>query len=193
MGSKLTCLSLLIALSFSGLVMADELTQMIQEDLTTLGYDPGDATGEVTTKTIVAISKFQAERDLEVTGEVTPQLVGIVKAALKDQNNPGAGANAVASAPAARSPAELQAAQQACIQDKVAKAQASQKKKRGLGSLMRAVSRTASQFGNNDVAGDIAQTSNDLYNVNATAADLESAAKDLGISEGDIESCRNPG
>ncbi len=57
---------------------------------------------------------------------------------------------------------------------------------------MRAVSRTASQLGNNGVAGDIAETSADLYDVNATAADLESAAKDLGISEDDIEACRNP-
>lgn len=191
---QLTLVSLLVALSLPGLVLADELTQMVQQDLATLGYDPGDANGDLTTKTIVAISKFQAEHNLEVTGEVSPQLVGIVKAAIKEQGNPGSTASAAAApaAAATRSPEELQAAQQACIQDKIAKSQASQKKKRGFGSLMRAVTRTASQLGSNDVATDIAQTSSDIYNVNATAADLESAAKDLGISEGDIEACRNP-
>lgn len=189
---KFTSLSLLIALSLPGLVLADELTQMIQQDLITLGYDPGEASGEATTKTIVAISKFQAENDLEVTGEVSPQLVGIVKAAITEQGSPGSSASAPAPV-ATRNPADLQAAQQACIQNKMEKAQASQKKKRGFGSLMRAVSRTASQLGNNNVATDIAQTSADVYDVNATAADLESAAKDLGISEDDIEACRNPG
>ncbi|HNP35446.1 MAG TPA: peptidoglycan-binding domain-containing protein [Woeseiaceae bacterium] len=189
---KLTSLSLLLAMSLPGLLWADELTQMVQQDLATLGYDPGEANGELTTKTIVAVSKFQAEHDLEVTGEVTPQLVGIVKASLKEQSNPAGGTAAAPAVAATRSPEELQAAQQACIQDKVAKAQASQKKKRGFGSLMRAVTRTASQLGNSDVANDIAQTSSDVYNVNATAADLESAAKDLGISESDLEACRNP-
>lgn len=189
---KTISLSLLFALSQPALLWADELTQMVQQDLTTLGYDPGESNGEVSTKTIVAISKFQAEHKLEVTGEVTPQLVGIVKAALKEQSNPGAVTNTAASAPATRSPEELQAAQQACIQDKVAKAQASQKKKRGIGSLMRAVSRSATRFGNSNVANDIARTSSDIYNVNATASDLESAAKDLGISESDLDACRNP-
>ncbi len=188
---KFTSLSLLVALSFSGTVFADELTQMIQQDLTTLGYDAGEANGEATMKTIVAISKFQSEKNLEVTGEVTPQLVGIVKAEITKQNGSGSVAS-VPVAAAATSPADLQAAQQACIQKKIKKAEKSQKKKRGFGSLMRAVSRTASQLGNNGVAGDIAETSADLYDVNATAADLESAAKDLGISEDDIEACRNP-
>ena len=189
---KLISLSLLVALSFSGTVLADELTQMIQQDLATLGYDAGEANGEATMKTIVAISKFQSEKNLEVTGEVTPQLVGIVKAEITKQNGSGSVAS-VPVAAAASSSADLQAAQQACIQNKIKKAQKSQKKKRGFGSLMRAVSRTASQLGKNDVAGDIAETSSDLYDVNATAADLESAAKDLGISEDDIEACRNPG
>ena len=189
---KFTSLSLLVALSFSGTVFADELTQMIQQDLTTLGYDAGEANGEATMKTIVAISKFQSEKNLEVTGEVTPQLVGIVKAEITKQNGSGSVAS-VPVAAAATSPADLQAAQQACIQKKIKKAEKSQKKKRGFGSLMRAVSRTASQIGNNSVATDIAETSSDLYDVNATAADLESAAKDLGISEDDIEACRNPG
>ena len=189
---KLTSLSLLVALSLPGMVFADELTQMIQQDLTTLGYDAGEANGEATMKTIVAISKFQSEKNLEVTGEVTPQLVGIVKAEITKQNGSGSVAS-VPVAAAASSSADLQAAQQACIQNKIKKAQKSQKKKRGFGSLMRAVSRTASQLGNNGVAGDIAETSADLYDVNATAADLESAAKDLGISEDDIEACRNPG
>ena len=63
-----------------GSVSADELTQIIQNDLTTLGYDTGPADGELSTKTIIAISKFQSEHNLEVTGEPSPQLAGVIKA-----------------------------------------------------------------------------------------------------------------
>ena len=42
------------------------------------------------------------------------------------------------------------------------------------------------------VAGDLAQTSRDLYDANATASDWEQAAKDLGLTTDDIEACQNP-
>jgi peptidoglycan hydrolase-like protein with peptidoglycan-binding domain len=195
MESEMRCkflsgLSALLLLA-PALAVADDLTRMIQEDLARLGYEPGPATGEASTETIVAISKFQAEHDLEVSGEVSPQLAGIIKAAIDD-----AGQAAAHDAPppgtAVRSAEALQSAQQACLQEKVEKAQAAQKTRRGLGSLMRAVSRTASQVGNNDVAQKVGATTSDVYNANATAADLESAAKDLGLSESDVEACRNP-
>lgn len=176
-------------------VLADELTQMIQRDLITLGYDPGDANGDMSTKTIVAISKFQSENNLEVTGEASPQLAGIVKASISKRDNPSAlpaSASAPAIAATQRSPDELRAAQNACLQERIQAAQASQKKKRGFGSLMRAVTRTATQLGGGSTAADIARTSSDIYSANATAADLESAAKDLGLTEDDVEACRNP-
>jgi peptidoglycan hydrolase-like protein with peptidoglycan-binding domain len=158
-------------------VTGDALTAMVQTDLTRLGYATGNTTGEPSTETIVAISKFQAENNMEVTGAVTPQLAGVVSAKVSSVNNPPA-----------RDPAALQAAQQKCLQDKIAAAQAGQKKKRGFGSLMRAVTRTAGQFGNYDLY----QTTSDVYNASATAADLSAAAKDLGLTEDDVEACKNP-
>lgn len=175
------------------LVVADALTQTIQQDLVTLGYDPGNTDGEATTQTVVAISKFQAENNLDVTGEASPQLAGIIKAAIKQQNSPGAAAQAPSTQAPPQDAAALQAAQQACLQEKIAAAQAANKKKRGFGSLMRAASRTAARIGGgSDTARAISQTSHDVYNVNATAADLSSAAKDLGLTEDEIEQCRNP-
>ena len=56
------------------------LVQMIQTSLATLGYQPGPATGELTKATVVAISRFQAEKGMEVTGQATPQLAGILQA-----------------------------------------------------------------------------------------------------------------
>ena len=79
--------------------------------------------------------------------------------------------------------------QQACLQEKIAAAQKTQKKKRGFGKLMSAVARTAGRLGNHDIA----RATRDVYDVNATADDLASAAKDLGLTEDEIEACRNPG
>jgi hypothetical protein len=78
--------------------------------------------------------------------------------------------------------------QQACLQEKMNAAQASSKKKRGLGRLLSAVSRTASQAGNYDLA----RTTGEVYSANATAADLSAAAKDLGLTDDDIAACQNP-
>jgi peptidoglycan hydrolase-like protein with peptidoglycan-binding domain len=180
-----------ISITVSGPAFADDLTKIIQQDLVALGYEPGNTDGEATTQTIVAISKFQAENNLEVTGEATPQLAGVIKAKLNSANRPAAQASAPAVAAPAEDPAALQAAQQACIQEKMAQAQAANKKKRGLGSLMRAVGRTAGRFGG-DAGQDLAQATSAVYDVNATAADLESAAEDLGLTTDDLEACRNP-
>lgn len=181
-----------LALLSPALVVADDLTKIIQEDLSVLGYDTGNTSGEMTTATVIAISKFQAEHNLEVTGEPSPQLAGIVKATIKNGSAPVASSVDAAPQPVVQDEAALRAAQQACLEEKVAAAQASQKKKRGFGSLIRAVTRTASQMGGSDLSRAIAETSYDVYNVNATAADLQSAAKDLGLTEDEMEACRNP-
>jgi hypothetical protein len=59
---------------------SDDLTQMVQKHLDALGYDTGNTSGEMSLETTIAISQFQAERGLEVTGEVSPQLVGLLSA-----------------------------------------------------------------------------------------------------------------
>lgn len=188
MNKAMVAAVLLLSIVASGAGLADDLVKMIQQDLITLGYDPGSTDGEATMQTMVAISAFQAERDLEVTGEASPQLAGVIKAAIDQQNESAVGASAAAPA---LDPATLQAARQTCIQQKIAAKNEANKKKRGLGSLMRAVGRTAARVGG-DVGYDIARTTHDIYDVNATAADLESAAKDLGLAESDLEECRNP-
>ena len=187
---------LLLAILFPAIANADKLTRIVQKDLIALGYDPGNIQGEATMETVVAISKFQAENDLEVTGEATPQLAGIIKSKLKAKNNPGAVAAsappAAAAAPQPMDEASLQQAREACLQEKMAAAQAAKKKKRGFGSLMRAVANTATRFGGNELTGQISETSRDVYDVNATAQDWERAAEDLGLTADDIEACRNP-
>ena len=182
-----TAAAMLLTISLAGTAAADELTMMIEKDLAALGYETGAVDGEETMETVVAISKFQAENGMEVTGEVTPQLAGILsaKAANPDLET---GAAPAATAEPAPDPAALQAAQQACLQEKMAAAQAKQKKKRGFGKLLGAVTRTAARGGNYEVA----RTAGDIYSATATADDLASAARDLGLTEDEIAACQTP-
>jgi peptidoglycan hydrolase-like protein with peptidoglycan-binding domain len=163
-----------------------DLVLMIQQDLQSLGYEVGETSGELSVETAVAISRFQAENDLEVTGEPSPQLAGIVKATIKK------GPMLTVATTVPQSDADLQSAQQACLENKMAKAQEKNQKKRGWSSLVKAVTRTASQYGSNDVAQISNEATYEIYSANQTASDLKSAAKDLGIKKKDIEACRSP-
>lgn len=175
---------------------ADELTKMIEQDLARLGYDTGPVDGEETLETTIAISKFQAEHQLDVTGEVSPELARSLMAAEPGGGGASATGSAVAattaeaSAPAVTETSDeaLQAAQQACLQEKMMAAQEAQKKKRGFGRLLSAVTREAFRAGDYDLA----RTASDVYSVNATADDLAAAAEDLGLTEDDLAECENP-
>ena len=186
-----------LAVVQSAMTFADELTQIVQRDLTELGYDTGGVDGKAGTKTVIAVSRFQAEHGLEVTGEITPQLAGRIQAALSRRGSSGGSGQAAAelSAPpsAAREQADLEARREVCLQEKIAEARQAAKMKSGLSKVFSAISRTASRYGDSEVASQISTTARDASSVNATINDLEGAAKDLGISQSDIDACRNPG
>lgn len=172
---------------------SDDLTMMVEENLSALGYQPGPVDGVETMDTTIAISKFQAENNLDVTGEVTPQLAGVLAAKVDARKSSGETASNLAPAAPARTPQPtdpdaLRKAQQACLERKMAETQEAQKKKRGFGRLLSAIGRVAGHTGNAAVS----TTVQDVYTANATADDLAAAAKDLGLTEEDIEACRNP-
>lgn len=199
---KMLPIAVLSASLVSGVAQADALTQIIQQDLAALGYDPGNTDGEASVATAIAISKFESEHNLEVTGEATPQLAGIIKAEIKQGNQPAAAAASSAqlsAQPATQStaapaddPIDLQTAQQTCLQEKMAAAKESQQRKRGFARLARAVTRTASQFGVGGISNDVVDLASDVYAADAIAGDFKGAAEDLGLTETDIEECRNP-
>ena len=188
---KATALAIVLACGYAGVSHADELTQIVQQDLTALGYDTGGVDGNPGTKTVIAVSRFQAEHGLEVTGEITPQLAGRIKAAMSQGGS--AGSAQPANVSPAQAQADLKARQEACLQEKIAAAKKASQMKSGLSKLFSAVSRTASRYGGSDVASDISTTANDASSINATITDLEGAAEDLGISQSDIDACKNPG
>jgi len=159
----------------------DPLVQSIQRDLVALGYDPGNDHGELSTATVVAISKFQAENGLEVTGEATPQLAGIL-AAKRD-------AARSSTASAGSSEQSLEEAQAACLQQKI---DAAKKKKKAFGRFVGSAANTASRYGGTKVTNEVEKASAEAYKANATAKDIEEAADAVGLSKADIESCRNP-
>jgi len=186
-----------IALSSFLLVLAasadaDDMTLMIEQDLERLGYDTGDVDGEETLETTIAISKFQAMNNLDVTGEVSRDLLRALVAA-PAPGPAAAGTTTVTAAPATptESPkvnaAALQAAREACLQEKVTAAKAADKK-RGVKRLFGAIARTASRTGHMQVLENI----NEIYSASATADDIAVIAEELGISEEDVIACGNP-
>lgn len=80
-------------------------------------------------------------------------------------------------------------AQAACLQEKIDEAK---KKKRAFGKLMRAAANTASRYGSAEVSSEVDKASQKAYDADATAKDVEEAANALGLSEKDVEACRNP-
>jgi hypothetical protein len=64
----------------------DELLARIQRDLLALGYDPGNTDGVQSRETVAAIISFQRDNDLELTGEPSPQLAGVLAAAVDALN-----------------------------------------------------------------------------------------------------------
>jgi peptidoglycan hydrolase-like protein with peptidoglycan-binding domain len=175
-----------LAMLASPAALPDELTARVQKDLVTLGYDPGNINGEVTTETTIAIAKFEAERDIPVTGEISPLLAGVLAAEVDKQRSGTATATA-AQVATTKTPEEIKAAQDGCLRDAIAKAQEKRKKRRGFGKLVSAVSRTASQVGSDDIA----DTARGVNMASATSADLSQAAEDLGLSEDQIAACQN--
>lgn len=83
---------------------------------------------------------------------------------------------------------ELQAAQQACLEAAVAKAEAEKKEKK-FGRMLGAIRETVMRTGNVQLADAV----NDVYSGTATAKDIKRLAKDLGISKKEVKACQNPG
>jgi hypothetical protein len=96
------------------------------------------------------------------------------------------------SAPAASGDGDLAARQQACIEEAAKSAEQTRnakKKTRGVGRLLGKLSRTANRMG---ISNKLGGASRDIYNANATATDVADIADELGISEDDVERCRDP-
>lgn len=188
---RLLLASLVIAICGLQVAASDELTQMVEDSLSQLGYDTGTVDGEADVKTAIAVSQYQAEKGLDVTGEISPQLAGMLAADVKNGSVAPASAPAAAPVPAAQpapDPAALAAAQQACLQQKMAEQQAKQQKKKAFGKMLSAIGNTAFKYGDYDTA----QTVSEVYSAEASASDIAQAAKDMGLAEQDIADCENP-
>jgi hypothetical protein len=61
-------------------LMTDNLVQSIQLHLQALDIEPGNTDGNMDLDTQIAISQFQASKGMEVTGEESPQLLGVLAA-----------------------------------------------------------------------------------------------------------------
>lgn len=194
MSWKTIVMVMILACTPAGVALADELVQIVQQDLITLGYDPGAADGAASTKTVIAVSKFQSEHNMAVTGEITPQLAGVIQAEISRQGSSAGSVQAAATAEVTpeQQQADLEARQKACLQEKVDAARQASQAQSGIGKLFSAVSRNVSQYGSAGTIAQVSDAADQVYSAGATMGDLKGAAADLGISESDIEACQNP-
>jgi peptidoglycan hydrolase-like protein with peptidoglycan-binding domain len=146
----------------------DQLTQRIQRDLVALGYDPGSINGEMTVDTAVAISKFQAENGMDVSGEASPQLAGILAARVGAMR--GDNAQVQATARAANTSPNTAEATETCRPRAV---QSTAESSDTSGRLARAGGRLFSRFGNREAKEQLAE-------VAATASDVAEVADIVG-------------
>ena len=97
-----------------------------------------------------------------------------------------------APAPSAATSADPSSRQQACLEEAAARAAEQQKAadtKKGFARLMGSVARTANRLG----VGDMGKVTRGIYDADATASDVAVIAEELGITEEDVERCREPG
>ena len=156
---------------------ATDLVRVIQNRLQVLGYTPGNTDGVLDTPTVVAITQFEASSQLPVTGEATQQLAAQLQQAI--DGGPGSGSTA-----ATQPNTPDVAAQEACLREKIQTAQQAQQTRRGVGRLLGGIGRAASRLGT-DISGIL----QDVSDANATVDDLTSAARDLGLTDNDIDEC----
>lgn len=127
----------------------------------------------------------------ELPANLKPMNMGNLGGMMQMGGTPPA-ASGTAPAAATGSSADLPDRQQACLQEAAARAEEKRKAsetKKGFARLVGSVARTANRFG----VGDMGKVTRGIYDANATADDVAVIADELGITEEDVERCREPG
>lgn len=121
-------------------------------------------------------------------------LAGVAQAATSQQSYPTSSAHVEVTAELTpeQQATDLRERQQACLQEKVDAAQQASKAQSGFGTLLSAVKPTPPPSGSPEAIAQISDAADRVYSAGVTMGDLKGAAADLGISESDIEICRNP-
>lgn len=68
----------------SASLMGSSVDESVSNHLQALGYDTGSGES-ASLYTAIAISQFQAERGMPVTGEASPQVLGALAAAVEER------------------------------------------------------------------------------------------------------------
>lgn len=164
---------------WSGALLADELVETMQRDLTTLGYYSDPIDGELDLPTQLAIGKFEEANAMPVTGEATLALASKISLAA-DQG--AATGGAAAETAAAQADAATVAAREQCLDEKKAQAEASKQKRKLFGSLGKAGGNLLGRFGGAGAAADV-------YKASATVDDVAAISDAMGLDEADVSEC----
>lgn len=166
--AKKRAAAIAVAITFPAMLLADDIVLSVERSLEKLGYDVAKPDGTPDQKTQIAITRFQMENGLPVTGEASVQLAAMLETKASGNAPPAA---AAAEQPAAEKPKCVPKSSQEKVAD-------TQKKAWGVGKIAGAASSVMGVFGGNSKAYQAAATTSQAAAATSSAA---SGAQDLGM------------
>ena len=173
----------------AGLVWVTDTGVPIKMDMI---YSSGDMKGQRISMQFTELNlRKQDPKYFELPANLKPMNMGsmgdLMKMGAASQGTDSAGATA----PATQAGDDLSDKQQACLKAAAARA-AEQKEKqettKGFGRLMGSLTRTAQRFG----VSNIGAITKGIYDADATANDVAVIADELGITEDEVQRCKQP-
>ena len=173
----------------SGLIWVTDTGVPIKMDMT---YSSGDMQGQRISMQFTELNlRKQDPKYFELPANLKPMNMGGIGDLMKmGTASQGAGASG-STGSATGLEGELSEKQQACLEAAAARAaqqREEQEATKGFGRLMGSITRTAQRFGLANI-GDITRG---IYGAEATADDVSAIADELGITEEEVQRCRQP-
>jgi peptidoglycan hydrolase-like protein with peptidoglycan-binding domain len=196
--SQMTLLALILCITPA---LADELTLTVEQHLARLGYDTGEADGEETVETMIAIAKYQAENGYAITGEASEKLSGALAKTTSVGNAPKVRAlKPDKRAAVVVSDEGLSAAREACLKDKMMISQSTGPNNNVTNEIKGQLIDQAAQAAIQATGIGMAQQVYTLYSQwksksesdTPKQSEMAAIASSLGISEDDVAACQRP-
>ena len=194
-------ISVLSAVMLSMPVLADDLTLNIEQELERLGYITDLIDGEESIETMIAIAKYQAEHNFEITGTTSENLLQTLSATTQLGEAPSNSGLAKAVIDTVVNPEGLNAAREACFKGKMLLAQASEsdegllndeRKDQLVGQATQIVMQAANIGMLQQVYNVYSNWESESASDSPEQSEIASIASGLGITADDVTACQRP-
>ena len=173
----------------AGLVWITDTGVPIKMDMI---YSSGDMKGQRISMQFTELNlRKQDPKYFELPPDLKPMNMGSIGDLMKMGGASQGSASAGSTAPATQAGGDLSDKQQACLEAAAARAAEQREKQeatKGFGRIMGSLTRTARRFG----LSNIGEITKGIYDADATADDVSVIADELGITEEEVQRCRQP-